>query len=187
MKTNTNNLVLLGQGAFAKRSVIPREIAERGISPRAANSACMTASAVATVLSATVAALSSGFTFGLSGAFGATVALGVGSIVYETCVTTVQSSAANQPIGAIALGVTLRGGKIIGLGGGTNANPNQPAAPVMVQPVLGKPQAVAGMIGQYNRATYSTGTTDCAVTYTCMYGRGYDEVSSIRLPFTPSD
>lgn len=187
MKTNTNNLVLLGQGAFAKRNVIPQEIAERGISPKTANSVCMAASAVATVLTGAAALYGSFFTFGMSGLSSGTLAVGAGSIVFGTCVTAVQTSAASQPIGSVALGVVLRTGKILGLGGGTNANPNQPAAPIMAQPVLGKPQAVAGVIGQYNRATYTTGISNCAVTYTCSYGIGFDEVRFSRLTLTTSD
>lgn len=48
--------------------------------------------------------------------------------------------------------------------------PYQPKAPQAVKPK---------MLGQWARATYDSATdSDCAVTYTCRYGRGWDEVGS---------
>jgi hypothetical protein len=89
-------------------------------------------------------------------------------------------SSASIPIGTLAINQILRSGNIVGMGA-NNPKPNQPAAPAINQPVRGKPKQVAGVIGQWNRAVYGAGMTDCAVTYTCKYGRGFDEVSSMIL------
>jgi hypothetical protein len=90
-------------------------------------------------------------------------------------------SSASIPIGTLAIGSILRSNNILGMGS-TNGILIQPAAPAINQPGWGKPQGPKSVYGQYNRPTYNAGTTDCAVTYTCEYGRGYDEVSYLRGP-----
>lgn len=45
--------------------------------------------------------------------------------------------------------------------------------------ITGQPEKVPTTYGSYSRETYSTDIKECSLTYTCHYGRSFDEVRSI--------
>lgn len=101
------------------------------------------------------------FTGGISLAIGAAgIAAGIAS-----CPATGSGTAGGAAIGVLPL-IPIGGGS----GGKPGSNPNNPTT--------GKPANAAKVYGQWGtNATYGKGDTDCAVTYTCNYGLGWDEVS----------
>ena len=45
--------------------------------------------------------------------------------------------------------------------------------------ITAEPEQVPTAYGSYSRQTYTTEIKECALTYTCRYGRGFDEVRSL--------
>jgi hypothetical protein len=45
--------------------------------------------------------------------------------------------------------------------------------------ITGQPEQFPTTYGSYTRQTYSTDVTECSLTYTCSYGKGFEEVRSI--------
>lgn len=44
--------------------------------------------------------------------------------------------------------------------------------------ITAEPEQVPTTYGSYSRQTYTTEIKECALTYTCHYGKGFDEVKS---------
>lgn len=181
MLTDTDNLDLIGQGALAKHDLSTTELDERAIGKRAATSACVTAGVIAGIFAAAVtAATGAAFTFGALSVGAGSVGALAGAGVSQACISSVQSSSGTQPIGIVALGATLRSGRKLGMGGNQAAGAQQAQGGGGTTPTktsTGSPKTITGMVGQYSRDTFAAGVTDCAVTYTCVYGSGWDEVS----------
>lgn len=47
--------------------------------------------------------------------------------------------------------------------------------------ITGEPEQVPTIFGSYTVQTYTTEIEECPLTYTCHYGRGFDEVRSLTL------
>lgn len=45
--------------------------------------------------------------------------------------------------------------------------------------ITAEPEQVPTTYGSYSRQTYTTEIKECALTYTCHYGKGFDEVRSL--------
>ena len=101
-------------------------------------------------------------TFGL----GAAAFVGVSVIGNAACPTTGSGSASGNAIGVMPLA---------GIGA-MGPNGGKPTTSVSSS-VTGKPTGtLAAKVGQWNRVTYANNVRDCAVTYTCKYGQGWNEV-----------
>lgn len=146
-KFTTSDLVLVGQNGVTKRA-----------SGSGKNPSCVAAVTVGTSILAGALAF---FTGGLSLAFGA-VGIGVG---IASCPTTGPGTAGGAAIGVLPL-IPIGGGG----GGKPGTNPKNPTT--------GGPANAGKVYGQWGtKASYGKTDTDCAVTYTCRYGLGWDEVS----------
>ncbi|KAK5129371.1 hypothetical protein LTR08_003556 [Meristemomyces frigidus] len=78
-------------------------------------------------------------------------------------------------IGAVA--ACLRSAGVLSISGSVAAcqqNPNGQAA--TNQPTIGKPAKIAGQMGQWLKLAYGSNVRNCAVTYSCNYGLGWDEI-----------
>ncbi|KUJ13269.1 glycoside hydrolase [Mollisia scopiformis] len=146
-KFTTSDLVLVGQNGVSKRAWGSGK-----------NPACIAA------VTATI-----GLTSGLLAFFTAGISLAAAAVVIAvgiaSCPTTGSGSAAGAAIGVIPIlpipvGVLPKGGK-----------PSKPK-----QPTAGKP-GKGIKYGQWApKAAYGKKDKDCAVTYTCRYGLGWDEI-----------
>jgi chitinase len=88
--------------------------------------------------------------------------------VFATCDLQAKEAAIMHAVGVVAGRRT--GGRIQKPGGGLRPKPVRPKVPQAVKVTI---------LGQWTSKSYDPKIDlDCAVTYTCRYGRGYDEVSS---------
>jgi len=86
---------------------------------------------------------------------------------------------AHMPIHLLPEAACARKGKKYTYNANSNAcQPYPKSKPKPKQPKAGTPKTVGKPMGQWARVTYASTMTDCAVTYTCKYGLGWDEVST---------
>ncbi|KAM0470857.1 hypothetical protein ACHAPX_009731 [Trichoderma viride] len=124
--------------------------------------ACTAAATAAGTAAGAAAAI---FTFGIAfePVFAATFAA-----VFAACEIKAKQASVLQAVGVVA-------GQRTGGRGQTNPKPRPPPNLPNIPPKI--PPKIPGVFGQWTKTSYDPKkTNDCQVTYTCKYGRGFDEI-----------
>jgi chitinase len=154
-KINTGNLFLFGQGGLTKRGVTERGLTKRGARQGAA-AGLTTVVACAAAFSLLIA--TAPVTFGLS-------LLGE-PVIISAC---------------LAAGIVMTATGFAAKPGGTTPQTNPKPPPPQASPRTGVPVTTGKTtVGNWQKLDFGTVAQtkdcDCFVTYTCRYGKGFDEV-----------